>query len=411
MRAIGETIDDTIEEMKLRIIADQHQTGPRVKNKIEDTESVIFWLCVGAILLSIHTALPISRSITGPLQEIANEIGASTGQVVSTTDGLAETSQSLAGGAVEQAAALAEMSASLEEISAMAKRSAENAVGGKTLGKEARKSAASGLTQIEELTLTLNSIKTAVGEMHAAVAETQSSSQEIGKIIKTIDEIAFQTNLLALNAAVEAARAGEAGMGFAVVADEVRSLAQRSGQAAKDTAEKIEIAIKRSELGGTASEKLVRSLSEVEATANRIGEAFTGIAAHIKSLDELISGTASASQEQSLGITQVNLALTQLDQVTQENASVAEKHANASEEMNEQAVSMDGLVHELQGLITGHTEAPKPAQRRSKASERPKALTSGDRGGRKTAKFKSARAREKAQRLSDSSSRGDFSDF
>lgn len=149
----------------------------------------------------------------------------------------------------------------------------------------------------------------------------------------------------------------------------------------------------------------------MEATAHRIGDAFTGISAQITSLDELISGTASAIQEQSLGITQVNLALTQLGQVTQENASNAEKNASASEEMNEQAVSMDGLVHELQGLITGHKEAPKPAQRRSKASERPKALTSGDRGGRKTAKSKSARAREKAPPLSDSSSRGDFSDF
>jgi methyl-accepting chemotaxis protein len=145
----------------------------------------------------------------------------------------------------------------------------------------------------------LNTIKTAVAEMQSAVAETQSSSQEISKIIRTIDEIAFQTNLLALNAAVEAARAGEAGAGFAVVADEVRALAQRSAQAAKDTADKIEVAVKRSELGGVASTKVVKSLTEVETTAQSIQQVFNGIVTQIKALDEVIAEIAAASKEQS----------------------------------------------------------------------------------------------------------------
>ena len=130
------------------------------------------------------------------------------------------------------------------------------------------------------------------------MTETQASNQEISKIIKTIDEIAFQTNLLALNAAVEAARAGEAGMGFAVVADEVRSLAQRSAQTAKDTANKIEIAVTRSQLGGIASTKVVKSLSEVEVTAAHIQQVFSGIANQIKSLDEVVAEIAAASKEQ-----------------------------------------------------------------------------------------------------------------
>ncbi len=293
------------------------------------------------------------RSIVGPLQKIASQVGENAGSVSASAGELSAASQTVAEGASEQAASLEETSASLEEISSMTKRNAENASNGSELGKQARDSVAAGLNRIADLSHTLDSIKSAVTEMQSAVAETQSSSQEISKIIKTIDEIAFQTNLLALNAAVEAARAGEAGMGFAVVADEVRALAQRSAQAAKDTADKIEAAVKRSELGGVASTKVAKSLTEVEATAESIQQVFTGIVTQIKSLDEVIAEIAAASKEQSQGVNEVNMAVGQMDKVTQSNAAAAEENAASAQEMNTQAKNLQTVIGQLEQLVTG----------------------------------------------------------
>ena len=231
-------------------------------------------------------------------------------------------SQSLAENASKQAASLEETSSSLTEMSSMTRRNAEGAQSAKSTANAARATADKGAAQMQTL-------QSAMGAIHSA-------SNEITKILKTIDEIAFQTNILALNAAVEAARAGDAGMGFAVVAEEVRNLAQRSALAAKETAQKIENSVSKSEEG-------VRICSEAY-------QSFAAIQKQIQDLDTRVSEIASSSGEQSEGIAQISDAVQSMDGVTQSTAANAEETAAAAEELNAQAVSLNEAVSELRQL-------------------------------------------------------------
>ena len=280
---------------------------------------------VVATLLGIFVAVFITRSITKPIRLVADTLSAGAEQTAGAAGQVSSASQSLAEGASEQAASLEETSSSLEEMSSMTKRNAETAGKVKELGSEARKAGDLGVKDMTALVSAMDAIKT--------------SSADIAKIIKTIDEIAFQTNILALNAAVEAARAGEAGAGFAVVADEVRNLAQRCAQAAKETASKIEDAVQKSAVGADISAKVAKSLEEIVGKARQV--------------DEMAGEVAAASQEQSQGISQVNIAVTQMDKVTQSNAANAEESAAAAEELTAQAESLKEAVSDLLRLVDG----------------------------------------------------------
>jgi methyl-accepting chemotaxis protein len=175
--------------------------------------------------------------------------------------------------------------------------------------------------------------------MTKAMEELSASAEKVGAIIKTIEGIAFQTNLLALNAAVEAARAGEAGKGFAVVADEVRNLAQRSAQAARDTATLIEGTVARVRNGSEIATALDADFKEIESGAKDVGR--------------LIAEITSATNEQAQGVDQVNTAVAQMDKVTQQNAANAEESASASEELSAQAETLKEMVDSLVALVTG----------------------------------------------------------
>ena len=266
-----------------------------------------------------------SRSITKPINKIIKALNLSVNQVSVSSTQVSEASQTLAEGASEQAASIEETSSSLEEMSAMTKQNADNANQADSLMKEVNQVVGKATTAMSDLTSSMDEISTA--------------SKQTSKIIKTIDEIAFQTNLLALNAAVEAARAGEAGAGFAVVADEVRNLAMRAATAAKDTASMIE---------GT-----VKKVDEGSGYVTRTGEAFLMVASSATKVGELVSEIASASQEQSQGIDQINKAVAEMDKVVQQNAANAEESASASQEMNSQAGGLTGIIGELITLVRG----------------------------------------------------------
>jgi methyl-accepting chemotaxis protein len=314
---------------------------------------VMAWSALGLLVVAWLLGQALARSLTRGIHALEGL----SGSLVEASRQFSTSSQTVAEGASEQAAALEETSASLEEIAAMTHRTSENADHGKQLSHKARNSASVGLDRIAEMSRTLTAIRDAVHDMEAAVNEMQSSSQEVANIINTIDEIAFQTNLLALNAAVEAARAGEAGMGFAVVADEVRALAQLSAQAAKETAEKIDSSLRRSAQSGVASAKVVSSLGEVESTAGSLQTVFEGIVTQVGLLDDVINEMAVACSEQTTGIGQVNLAVSQMDSVTQANASVAEGNAAGASDLNRYVGSLQETVSDLREVVRGRRTA------------------------------------------------------
>jgi methyl-accepting chemotaxis protein len=179
----------------------------------------------------------------------------------------------------------------------------------------------------------------AMQRMSTSINDIKTSSDKTAKIIKTIDEIAFQTNLLALNAAVEAARAGEAGKGFAVVAQEVRNLAQRSAEAARNTAELIEAGQSNAESGVAVAVEVSANLEGIKESSGKVAT--------------LIAEIAAASSEQSQGIGQVNTAVSEMDKVVQSNAANAEESASAAEEMSSQAQELNSLVGELVSVVGG----------------------------------------------------------
>jgi methyl-accepting chemotaxis protein len=284
-------------------------------------------LLAASLILGAFVLADIRR-ISGGLSRLTTSLADSSEKVSTLCASVSAADESLARGSAAQAATLEQTSASAEEISSMTRKNAENS------------SAAAGV--MGSVDQKVKEGNRTIQQMMTSMAEIKESSSKISKIIKVIDEIAFQTNILALNAAVEAARAGEAGMGFAVVADEVRNLAQRSAQAARDTAALIEESISKSNEGNA-------KLQQVTDVIRTITEGSAKVRA-------LVDDVNVGSQEQARGIQQISRAVSEMEQVTQSAASNADQSATSSRELAAQAEGLNQIVLELRGLV-GNAES------------------------------------------------------
>ena len=300
-------------------ISDQIGTAVRKRNLI------MYLIVVPLFVLILGALLYITQSIVKPLARVSGNLRSAADQVASASGSVSQSGQLLAEGSTQQAASIQETSASLTQLASQTRQNSQNATHADKLMKDATRIVDSANLEMERLT--------------ASMTDISESSDEIHKIVQSINDIAFQTNLLALNAAVEAARAGKAGEGFAVVASEVRNLAVRAADSAHSTAQLIT----------NTSERI----KEGEVSAQRTKEAFMHIQNSSTKVAHIVTEISAASQDQSEGIDQINLAVNEMNEVVQKNTATAEEAASSSEEMAAQAKEMELMSFELSHVVNG----------------------------------------------------------
>jgi len=293
----------------------------QMSNLMNIISGVIIVIIIGCIVL----AFVLARTISFPISKVSQDIYGSSNSLESAANQVSSSSQELSSGASELAASIEEITSSLEELQSIIETNTRSINEAELLTNESNQGVQESGKKMEEMQNAMNDINL--------------NSKKIVNIIKVIDDIAFQTNILALNAAVEAARAGEAGRGFAVVADQVKNLAQKSAEAAKETASLIDEAI--------------NSIAKGEARGNDVKVALSKAVELSNKVRTLLDEINQASREQLKGANQVTKAVSQINSVVQNTASSSEETAAAAEELLSQAEMLKGVVQDLNTLIKG----------------------------------------------------------
>jgi methyl-accepting chemotaxis protein len=336
---------------------------------------VLFFLSPGPIVSVVATVAIaaagwwwVRSRIRLQLRRIAEQLADVVDHTRSSNDEVSSASQLLAENAGKQAAALEETSASIEQILIMIQENAQRArqvhqtsqensqtsEQARGLVDDAQKDATQGMSAMQEMAQTIDGMK--------------DSAEKTGKIVTTIDEIAFQTNLLALNAAVEAARAGEAGKGFAVVAEEVRSLAGRSARAARETGQLIDESVRNSDEGVAATRKVETVFQSIVDRVSQLAELVGKVASASDRQVTLVGEVNDATAEQASKMEQVNAGVVQIDTVTQANAASAEELAGNAHELKDHSARLREGVAGLSRLIDGCEQATSATFRPDRTS-------------------------------------------
>jgi methyl-accepting chemotaxis protein len=317
-----------------------------VLSSVNEIRNGVMLIAGIALIMAGLAVFFFARTLSLPIGRVAQGLGAASDQVSQGASQMSNASNSLAQGSSQQAASLEENASALEQLASTTQSNAENA------------DKAAKLTW--DMGKAISHVNDSMDKVSTSMEDISQASQETGKIIKTVDEIAFQTNLLALNAAVEAARAGEAGAGFAVVADEVRNLAMRAAEAAKQTADLIEGTLNKVQNGSVLVGETTDSFAQVLEMASQAGK--------------LAEDIAAASKEQAQGIDGINRSTHEMDQITQQVAANAEETSASAEEMLSQAQSLLDFVNDLKALVGGDLKAVHAAGNGRGAHGQPKSL-------------------------------------
>lgn len=302
--------------------------------EIEAEKNKILWtVIVITLIVTVLAWSLISGRLSGKITRAVSSLLVSSQHVDQAANQLSMASVSLSEASATQASNLEEVSASIQELSSMTEQTAMNTREADTRVQDTGNTSRQSMETVVQLTETVGQIK--------------NSSEQMARIIKTIEEIAFQTNLLALNAAVESARAGEAGKGFAVVAEEVRSLAMRSAEASSNTTDLIGVSQTHANQGVNVSAKVSEDLSSVTQ--------------QVTTIIDLIAEVTKATEEQSKGIKQINIAIEQINEAIQNNSSGAEEMSATSEELASHSVRMREMVEMLSEIVDSRNAQSHPS--------------------------------------------------